>query len=108
MSQVDHTLVATRESDPDLKVYPDFALSCWPMAGDPDQVEVAISIPVEPSASKPASAALIHGLAIMVLDQQGVIGDVAEKMFPNGLPSEAQACTMINLLLEPEANSQLV
>lgn len=104
----DHSLVATRESDPDLKVNPDFAISLWPLRGERDEVEVAVSIPTSPATDKVASAALLHGLGIMVLDQQGIIGRTLEKMFPDGLPSEAQACTMIHLLLENEANDQLV
>ena len=100
--------IAARASDPSLLVPPDFSLSFWPLEGDRDEVEVSVHVKTNPSHERVASAALIHGIAVMALDQQGQIGEMAAEMFPNGLPSEAEAVALIELLMKEDANDQLV
>jgi len=87
---------------------PEFALSTWIDETDRDEVELMIHHTEEPSAAKPASNALLYGLAIMTLDQQGVISNEIDKLCLKGVPNEAEVCRQIKFLLESDANDQPV
>lgn len=82
---------------------PEFALALYtPDDGDGD-VEMILSVPQTASLETPASAALLHGLGIMMLDHQGHIARQVDQLFGTKPPSEYEAVRMINTLLLKDA-----
>jgi hypothetical protein len=74
--------------------------------GDPANVDLLVQVHKSPS-EEPASHALLFGLALLVLNQTEVIAKTIERLVEDGLPSEAEAIEMINLLLQGNANAHL-
>jgi len=86
---------------------PDFALSAW-KPEDGDDIDLVIHVPENPSATKLASLPLIYGLAVMTLEQQGVIARQMNLLQIAGPVTEAAACEAIALILQEETNDQPV
>lgn len=86
---------------------PDFALSCWPEE-DGAAVSLLASYPENPNPAKHASMALLYGLAIMTLDQQGVLDQTIDRLLAAGPISEPEAVARITLLLKEDQNDQPV
>lgn len=93
-------------SDPpeDLPVLPEFQL----LAFDDGEGDVSLEIgtPLHPSIARHASQALLYGLAILVLDQMGVLGNTIDNLLAAGPISEIDAVNRISLLLNQDANVQ--
>ncbi len=87
---------------------PDFALLIYPTDDQDQDVDLAIRVKADVSADRPASAALLHGLAILVLDQQGDIAATIAKMFPGQRPSELEVSNFIDLVIKEDLNDQPV
>lgn len=85
---------------------PEFALSAWIADGDRGEVELIVHTTTEPSQDRHASLALLYGLAIMSLDQQGVIAAEIDKLLAPGPMAESTACQNITLLIQQEENAQ--
>lgn len=77
-----------------LAAYPDGVLN----GGD---VNLSVHT-TEDATQEPASNALLYGLAILMLDQTGVIDQTMAHIVQDGVPSEADAVARINLLLKEE------
>lgn len=78
---------------------PEFGLAIFKVEGAED-CDAAMDVHVPEFASdEPASLALLHGLAIMILDHQGEIARLVEGLFGAKRPTEAEAVRMINSLL---------
>ncbi len=76
-------------------------------AQDPDDdmgVGVEISFTATPSPTEPASRALLHGYAILLLTQQGAVDEVVETLFGDTPPTEADVCGQIAFLMQVDAN----
>jgi hypothetical protein len=96
----------TAEPPENLPVLPEFQLLAFD-AGSGD-VELQIGTPVHPSISRPASQALLYGLAILMLDQMGVLSRmIDEELLADGPINEIDAVNRITLLLNQDANVQL-
>jgi hypothetical protein len=93
-------------TDPDgLAITPDFVLTAMESE---EAVELLVSTPTSPNIRFHASAALMFGLAIMTLDQDGTIERRMEQLIANGPINEVDAVNRINLLLLKDANDQRV
>lgn len=90
----------------DTDLAPEFSLSAWIGENDPDVVDILVHVSNAPSAAKPASSALLYGLAILTLDKQDVISAQIDALCKDGVPSEASVIDSINLLLKADANDQ--
>lgn len=97
-------VIAAHPSDPDLTTAPEFALSLW-RNPDPSEIDVIVNFKNN-LGQDPASPALMHGLAILIADQQGYLHKVADQLQANGPLSEAQVGTYITMLIEGAANEQ--
>ncbi|AXQ69224.1 hypothetical protein HOU02_gp501 [Caulobacter phage CcrBL9] len=79
---------------------PEFGLAIYKIEGaEFDQAALDVHVPEFASTEEPASAALLHGLGIMILDHQGEIARMVDLLFGDKRPSEAEAVRMINSLL---------
>ncbi|UTC29902.1 hypothetical protein BAJUN_02960 [Bajunvirus bajun] len=91
---------------------PDFQLACFPGdptdGGDRGDCDMIVSLQGPPDIKKHASMALLVGLAILVLDQQGTLNDTVQAMLAEGPISEVDAHNRITLLLQEEQNVQPV
>lgn len=88
---------------------PEFAMSTWVGEdGDRGQVEILVHTTSEPSIERHASMGLLYGLAILTLEQQGVIAETIEAMLRQGSISEADAVARITLLIKEDANVEPV
>lgn len=89
----------THPNDP-----PDFALLLWQKKDDPDEFDTIVQVPLIPSPDKPASAALLTGLAVLVLSQQGLVEATVKQLVDGGPISETRAIEMAELLLRRDDN----
>lgn len=87
---------------------PDFGLSAWISEGGEDRegVDLSVHVLANPDPDKPASHALLYGVAIMILDQTGVIARTIEEYLRDGPVTETAAVRAINLLIQQDANDQ--
>jgi hypothetical protein len=83
---------------------PEFALSTWGAEGG-EEVEILVHVPDHPSEHHPASLALLYGLAILVLDQNGTLSRTIDTLTEDPI-SEAEACRRIDFLLKKDANDR--
>ncbi|AFU86594.1 hypothetical protein D869_gp320 [Caulobacter phage CcrRogue] len=83
---------------------PQFSLAAYvPADGDRGEVDLIIHQTV-PSIRRHASQALLYGLAIMTLDQQGVIADTIDALLAAGPINEVDAVNRIALLMQQESH----
>ncbi|AFU87633.1 hypothetical protein CcrKarma_gp116 [Caulobacter virus Karma] len=83
---------------------PEFSLSAFvPASGDRAEADLIIHH-TTPSVRRHASQALLYGLAIMTLDQQGVIADTIDALLKAGPISEVDAVNRITLLMQQESH----
>uniref|UniRef100_A0AB74UMD7 Uncharacterized protein n=1 Tax=Caulobacter phage BL57 TaxID=3348355 RepID=A0AB74UMD7_9VIRU len=83
---------------------PEFSLSAFvPADGDRGEADLIIHH-TTPSIRRHASQALLYGLAIMILDEKGVIGDTIDALLKQGPISEVDAVNRINILLQQASN----
>lgn len=88
---------------------PEFALSAW-IGDDGDRGEINILVHTRQDAAieRHASMALLYGLAILALDQQGTIQATIDQMLAAGPINEIEAVNRINFLLKEDANEAAV
>ena len=83
-------------------IVPAFALSAF--NDGEGEVTLLVHVPEDPSIKRHASMGLLYGLAIMVLDKEGALGDTVELLLRDGPINEIDACNRITLLLGSDAN----
>jgi hypothetical protein len=87
-------------------VLPEFELAVFDEGGDGAALEIGVM--KAPSILRHASPALLYGLAIMTLDQQGTIKAMVDTLLADGPINEIDATNRITLLLEQDANVEPV
>lgn len=97
-------IIAAHPSDPDVTAPPPFALTTWNSLAEPGEVDLIVHLPNAPL-DRPASAALMIGIGILIAEQQGVIDDLVSRTFPDGPPSEREAVAYAELLIQGNANA---
>lgn len=100
------TIITADPEDGDNDTIPHVEIRFTPAADD--DVDMVIHVLNDPSPDKPASAALLTGLAVLALERQGYIAKAVDRMFPDGPPSEKAATDHIILLMSQEANALAV
>jgi hypothetical protein len=89
------------------RMTPEFALSAWPGDdGDRSEVNLIVHTAEKPSDQTFASQALLYGLAIMMLDQRGIIAEQIDKLLEYGPITESEAVRAITFLLKEDFNVQ--
>lgn len=79
---------------------PQFAFSLF-VPGDGDRGAVDMTLhTLKPDIRRHASMALLYGLALMTLDQQGVIAETIDALLKDGPINEVDACNRISLLMD--------
>jgi hypothetical protein len=77
-----------------------FRLTAFDMGEDGEEdVELVVDTPSDPSRHRHASLALLYGLAIMTLDQDGTIERRMDELLQAGAINEIDAINKINFLL---------
>jgi hypothetical protein len=102
------TLVSADADDGDNDAIPHLSIAFSRAEGVTDDVDMVIHILNNPSPDKPASKALLTGLAILALERQGYVAKAVERMFPSGAPTEKAATDHVILLMSQEANELAV
>lgn len=89
-----------------VEMVPQFSMTVY---DEPDfQVDRTIALPTDTD-DRPASMALIYGLAVMTLDQDGTIQKrMLELIQSNAQITQKAACESIQLLLMEEQNDTLI
>jgi len=102
-----HTMaVAAHADQPEADDYrPPFHLTA--LDGE-DDLELIVATPTKPNIRKQASMALLFGLAVMTLDQDGTIEKRMHELLDKGDINEVDAVNRINLLLMKDGNVQRV
>jgi len=86
-----------------------FRLTAFDVGEDgAEDVQLVVDTPSAPSIRRHASLALIYGLAIMTLDQDGTIERRVDELMAAGMISEVDAVNKINLLLLKDVNDEVV
>lgn len=81
---------------------PEFSLSLFVNEDDEAQVDMLIHTKPGPRVTRHASQALLYGLAIMHLDEQGVISATIDKLLDRGPISEVDASNVIACLMQED------
>lgn len=88
-----------------------FTLRAFDIGEDGEEdLELIVQLPEKVDIRRHASMALLWGLAVMSLDQDGTIEKRMEALCDaaGGYINEADACNKINLLLMKDANDQRI
>lgn len=85
----------------DRSVFPEFRIAVF---NHPFEVGLEVGMLEQPAITRHASPALLYGLAIMTLEQQGVIDAEINRLLHAGPINEIDACNRITLLLTQDAN----
>lgn len=86
-----------------------FRLTAFDIGEDgAEDVEIITNVPAHPDIRRHASLALLFGLAVMSLDQDGTIERRIDELMEHGFISEVDAVNQINLLTLKDANDQRI
>ena len=100
------TLVTVQPQDgEDNTGVPHLSVAFYVGEDDPTEVDMVIGV-LEDASERPASNALLTGLAVLALERQGFVARAIEQMFPQGRPTERQAVEHVQLLTTDEANAR--
>lgn len=86
-----------------------FTLQAFDVGNDGEEdVELIVTVPEVPSILRHTSLALLYGLAILSLDQDGTLQRRMDELLEAGPISEIDACNRINLLILKEENDLVI
>jgi hypothetical protein len=101
--------IAAAEQEQEAPALQSFALKAFDIGEDGEEdVELILDLPVAPSINRHASLALLYGLAIMMLDQDGSIQRRMDQILDQGAISEIDAVNHIQLLLLKDENDRVI
>jgi hypothetical protein len=92
-------IVVTQTSNEDPSAAPEFSISLWD-SDEGDDFDVVVHIKTDLSDERPASPALLTGLAIMIAEQQGTLNKIIETVFPIDHPTEKQVEAYLGMLIQ--------
>lgn len=80
---------------------PDFAISIYESE---ENVDIQVHLGNDDEVDKMATLATLYGVAILMLDRQGIIDSTVQQMLENGPISQSDAINTIALLLSDSSN----
>jgi len=83
---------------------PLFTLAYVATNGEPSEADMRVFVPHEPDEDAPAPLALIYGLALMTVEQMGLIDNEVDRLTEGELPSEAEVVRRIEFLMQGKVN----